>query len=74
MPPPPPLSQPAQTPALSFSSRRLPTPQGHSSEAGVAYPLSERIAILMSYQRDGFGSTVPREAENAVVTSVKLGF
>jgi transglycosylase-like protein with SLT domain len=74
MPPPPPLSPPAQTPALSFSSRRLPTPQGHSSEAGVAYPLSERIAILMSYQRDGFGSTVPREAENAVVTSVKLGF
>ena len=72
LPPTLPQAQPSRR--LSFSARRVPTPQGHASEAGVAYPLSERIAIQMTYQRDGFGRTVPRETENGLVTSVKVGF
>ena len=74
MPPPRSLSQAAQTPRLSFTTSGLSTPQGQASEAGVTCSLSDRIAIQVSYQRDAFGRTVPRDPENAVVTNLKLGF
>jgi Transglycosylase SLT domain len=74
VPPSPPLSQAQPSRRLSFSARRLPTPQGHASEAGVTYPLSERIAVQMSFHRDAFGRSVPRETENGVITNVRVGF
>jgi hypothetical protein len=59
---------------LTFAAGKVATPQGQASEAGVACSLSDRIAIQMKYQRSAFGHAMPRDPENGIVTSLKLGF
>jgi hypothetical protein len=64
----------AQARRVTFTTRRLSTPQGQTSEAGVTCSLSDRIAVQLSYERDAFGGAMPLDPENGVVTSLKLGF
>jgi len=73
--PPAPLSRPAvQARRVSFATRKISTPEGQTAEAGVAYPLSDRIAVQLSYERDAFGRAMPRDPENGVVATMTLGF
>jgi len=73
--PPAPLSRPAvQARRVSFATRKISTPEGQTAEAGVAYPLSERVVVQVSYERDTLGRPMPRDPENGVVASLKLGF
>src|SRR5207253_9285867 len=73
--PPAPLSRPAvQARRVSFATRKISTPEGQTAEAGVAYPLSDRIAVQLSYERDAFGRAMPRDPENGVVAAMTLAF
>src|SRR5437870_1894092 len=73
--PPAPLSPPAvQAQRVSFATRKISTPEGQTAEAGVAYPLSDRIAVQLSYERDAFGRAMPRDPENGAVATMTLGF
>src|SRR5207244_8581160 len=73
--PPAPLSRPAvQARRVSFATRKISTPEGQTAEAGVAYPLSDRIAVQLSYERDAFGRAMPRDPENGVVATMTLAF
>ncbi len=75
VPPPAPLSQSAlDGRRLGFTTRRLSTAEGQTAEAGVTYPLSERVVVQVSYERDTLGRPMPRDPENGVVASLKLGF
>jgi hypothetical protein len=75
VPPPAPLSRPArQARSASFTTGTVTTPEGQTAEAGVAYPLSDRIAVQLSYERDVFSRAVPRDPENGVSATLKLGF
>jgi hypothetical protein len=73
--PPAPLSRPAvQARRISFATRRVSTPEQQTAEVGVAYPLSDRIAVQVSYERDASGRAMPRDPENGVLATMKLGF
>ena len=75
VPPPAPLSQSAlDGRRLGFTTRRLSTAEGQTAEAGVTYPLSERVVVQVSYERDTLGRPMPRDPENGVVASLKLRF
>jgi len=75
VPPPAPLSQSAlDGRRLGFTTRRLSIAEGQTAEAGVTYPLSERVVVQVSYERDTLGRPMPRDPENGVVASLKLGF
>ena len=60
VPPPPPLSQAADTRRISFTTRWPLTPREQTSEAGVTCPPSERLAVELSYERDAFDRAISR--------------
>ncbi len=71
VPPPAPLSQSAlDGRRFGFTTRRLSTAEGQTAEAGVTYPLSERVVVQVSYERDTLGRPMPRDPENGVVASL----
>jgi transglycosylase-like protein with SLT domain len=75
VPPPAPLSPPVgQARRVRVATRRFSTPEGQTAEAGVAYPLSDRITVQVSHERDAAGRAMPRDPDNGVVACMKLGF
>jgi hypothetical protein len=72
---PAPLSKPTEEARrISFATRTVTTPEGRTAEVGLAYPLTDRVAVHVGYARDTFGLAVPRDPENGVMATMNLGF
>jgi hypothetical protein len=71
---PPPPRHAFRSERLRFAARKLAGPPAQTAEAGVAWSLSEGATIEVSYARNVFGRSVPRDPDDGVRTSVKVAF
>ena len=71
---------PAAAPAPRSMSRlglagvRYVDPQTRMSEAGLAWSLSDRLTLRLSYERTAFAPLMARDHDDGILTGIKLGF
>jgi hypothetical protein len=71
---PPPPRNALRSDRFRFAARKLAGPPAQTAEAGVAWSLTEDATIEVSYARNVFGDSVPRDPDDGVRTSVKVAF
>ena len=70
-PPPPPSAIPSR---LGFAGGKYLAPQTRMSQAGLTWSLSDRVKLLLSYERTAFAPTMSRDHDDGIVTGLKLTF
>lgn len=70
----PPVASPAPPSRVGLAKRKLVTPESQTSEAGLSFVLNSRLALQLGYARTAFGRTMPRDTDNGVRTSLRVGF
>jgi hypothetical protein len=73
LPPPPP--EPVRPPSrLGVVGQKYAAPQTRMSQAGLAWSLTERLSLLLSYERTAYAPTMSRDHDNGVLTGLRLAF
>jgi hypothetical protein len=72
LPPPPAVDR--EPSRLGLAGQKYKAPQTRMSQAGVTWSLTNRVSLLLSYERTAYGPTMARDHDDGIVTGVKLGF
>ena len=72
LPPPPPVEQ--ESSRLGIAGQKDKAPQTRMSQAGVTWSVTNRVSLLLSYERTAYGPTMARDHDDGILTGVKLGF
>ena len=59
---------------FSLIGQKYLAPQTRMSEAGVAWSITHRMSLELSYERTGYGPTMSFDHDNGILTAVKIGF
>ena len=70
-PPPPPAPI---APRLGIVGHKLRAPQTKTSEAGLAWAVSDRVTLNLTYERTAYAPMMPQDHDDGILTGVKLGF
>jgi len=71
-PAPAPPARPASR--LGLAGVRYVDPQIRTSEAGLAWSVSDRLTLRVSYERTAFAPLMARDHDDGIMTGIKLGF
>jgi hypothetical protein len=74
LPPPAIADAPASAPRLRFAARKLSSRPSQTSAAGFTWALNKRMQVELAYERTNFRHTSPRDTENGLRTSLRVGF